>query len=112
MLIARETFHSDHDYFPQIISAPEVIQSLSDLPTLHDLVKSLYECHYAKFFVALGKFLTIIAFLSTDLNPWFSQQNSKVPSLSRLAISTHMQGTTFEKCASSHTRNFWRATGA
>jgi 26S proteasome regulatory subunit N7 len=39
----------------QLISAPEVNQILPDLPVLGDLVKNLYDCHYSKFFVALGK---------------------------------------------------------
>jgi 26S proteasome regulatory subunit N7 len=39
----------------QLISAPEVNQVLPDLPVLGDLVKNLYDCHYSKFFVALGK---------------------------------------------------------
>ena len=43
------------DLKKKIINAPEVIQVLPDLPVLGDLVKSLYECHYDKFFVALGK---------------------------------------------------------
>lgn len=38
----------------QIMSAPEVNQVLPDLPILGDLVKNLYECHYDKFFRALG----------------------------------------------------------
>jgi hypothetical protein len=38
----------------QIISAPEVIGALPELPTLADTTKNLYDCHYDKFFVALG----------------------------------------------------------
>jgi 26S proteasome regulatory subunit N7 len=38
----------------QIISAPEVISALPELPTLADTTKNLYDCHYDKFFVALG----------------------------------------------------------
>lgn len=43
------------DLKKKIINAPEVIQVLPELPTLGDLVKNLYECHYDKFFIALGK---------------------------------------------------------
>ena len=38
----------------QLITAPEVISVLPELPVLGDLVNNLYDCHYAKFFVALG----------------------------------------------------------
>jgi 26S proteasome regulatory subunit N7 len=39
----------------QIINAPEVISALPELPTLADTTKNLYDCHYDKFFVALGE---------------------------------------------------------
>ncbi len=39
----------------QIISAPEVISALPELPTLADTTKNLYDCHYDKFFLALGE---------------------------------------------------------
>ncbi|THH13836.1 hypothetical protein EW146_g6437 [Bondarzewia mesenterica] len=42
------------DLKKKIITAPEVTQLLPDLPTLADLTKSLYDCHYDKFFVALA----------------------------------------------------------
>ncbi|KAF9267625.1 PCI-domain-containing protein [Marasmius fiardii PR-910] len=42
------------DLKKKLISAPEVNQSLPEIPTLGDLVKSLYECHYDKFFRALA----------------------------------------------------------
>ncbi|KAG7446757.1 proteasome 26S subunit [Guyanagaster necrorhizus] len=42
------------DLKKKIISAPEVIQLLPEQPTLGDIVKNLYECHYDKFFVALA----------------------------------------------------------
>jgi 26S proteasome regulatory subunit N7 len=42
------------DLSNQIISAPEVISALPELPTLADTTKNLYDCHYDKFFVALG----------------------------------------------------------
>ena len=38
----------------QIIAAPEVNQVLPELPILGDLIKNLYDCHYDKFFIALG----------------------------------------------------------
>jgi hypothetical protein len=41
--------------FPQIIASPEVNQVLPEKPVLADLTKNLYDCHYDKFFVALGK---------------------------------------------------------
>lgn len=42
----------------QLISSPEVNQTLPELPVLGDLVKNLYECHYDKFFRALGKLIS------------------------------------------------------
>lgn len=42
------------DLKKKLISAPEVLQVLPDLPILGDLVKSLYDCHYDKFFRALA----------------------------------------------------------
>ena len=38
----------------QLITAPEVIQVLPELPTLSELMKNLYDSHYDKFFHALG----------------------------------------------------------
>lgn len=51
----------------QIIAAPEVNQVLPELPVLADVTKSLYDCHYDKFFVALGmhKLFTHTAMIST-----------------------------------------------
>lgn len=40
----------------QIINAPEVIQVIGELPILAELTKSLYDCKYDKFFIALGKY--------------------------------------------------------
>ena len=31
------------------------VQVLPDVPVQEDLVKNLYDCHYSKFFVTLGK---------------------------------------------------------
>lgn len=42
----------------QIINAPEVIQVIGELPILAELTKSLYDCKYDKFFIALGKFFS------------------------------------------------------
>jgi 26S proteasome regulatory subunit N7 len=41
------------------MASPEVIQVLPELPILGDLVKNLYDCHYDKFFVALGDSLSL-----------------------------------------------------
>lgn len=38
----------------KIIAAPEVIQVIQELPILNDLTRSLYDCVYDKFFLALG----------------------------------------------------------
>ncbi|KAF8478818.1 hypothetical protein JB92DRAFT_3045523 [Gautieria morchelliformis] len=38
-----------------IIQSPEVNSVLHEIKDLSDFTKSLYECHYHKFFIALGK---------------------------------------------------------
>ena len=38
----------------KIIGASDVVQVLPELPTLADYIKHLYDCHYDKFFRALG----------------------------------------------------------
>ncbi|EKM54947.1 uncharacterized protein PHACADRAFT_255184 [Phanerochaete carnosa HHB-10118-sp] len=43
------------DLKKKLINAPEVNQVLPELPLLADLIKSLYDAHYDKFFVALAK---------------------------------------------------------
>ena len=48
--------------FIQIIMAPEVISVISELPILSELVHSLYDCHYNKLFIALGKRLIVFVF--------------------------------------------------
>ena len=50
---ARPCSTSNSD-LSQIIAAPEVIQVIQELPVLADLTKSLYDCVYDKFFIALG----------------------------------------------------------
>ncbi|KAL4064187.1 26S proteasome subunit RPN7-domain-containing protein [Scleroderma yunnanense] len=42
------------DLKKKLITSPEVISVLPDLPILGELVNNLYACHYAKFFVALA----------------------------------------------------------
>ncbi|KAG2049634.1 PCI-domain-containing protein [Suillus hirtellus] len=42
------------DLKKRLITAPEVISVLPEIPILGDLLNSLYDCHYAKFFVALA----------------------------------------------------------
>ncbi|KAI6144159.1 26S proteasome subunit RPN7-domain-containing protein [Pisolithus tinctorius] len=41
------------DLKKKLIASPEVISVLPELPVLEDLLQNLYDCHYAKFFVAL-----------------------------------------------------------
>ncbi|KAF9501022.1 PCI-domain-containing protein [Pleurotus eryngii] len=43
------------DLKKKIMDTAEVNQVLPEIPLLGDLVKSLYECHYDKFFVALAR---------------------------------------------------------
>ncbi|TFK99290.1 PCI-domain-containing protein [Pterulicium gracile] len=54
-VIANTLVLSRPDLKKKIIQSSEVISALPELPTLGDLVKSLYECHYDKFFVALAE---------------------------------------------------------
>ncbi|KAI6036003.1 26S proteasome subunit RPN7-domain-containing protein [Pisolithus microcarpus] len=42
------------DLKKKLITSAEVISILPELPVLDDLLRSLYDCHYAKFFVALA----------------------------------------------------------
>jgi 26S proteasome regulatory subunit N7 len=42
---------------PELITAPEVISVLPEILIIGDILNNLYDCHYAKFFVALGAFL-------------------------------------------------------
>ncbi|KAF8489864.1 hypothetical protein JB92DRAFT_3011856 [Gautieria morchelliformis] len=39
----------------KILQSPEVNSVLHEIKDLSDFTKSLYECHYHKFFIALGK---------------------------------------------------------
>jgi hypothetical protein len=61
-------FHPPHPLtFLQIIASPEVLSVLPERPLLADLTKSLYDCHYDKFFKALGLFLLLLPRTSPDL---------------------------------------------
>ncbi|KAI6018414.1 26S proteasome subunit RPN7-domain-containing protein [Pisolithus marmoratus] len=42
------------DLKKKLITSPEVFSVLPDLPVPEDLLRSLYDCHYANFFVALA----------------------------------------------------------
>jgi len=53
----------------KIINAPEVIQVVADLPVPNKLTKSLYECDYQKFFVALAELETTHLLPSRVLYP-------------------------------------------
>ncbi|KAF9039657.1 proteasome 26S subunit [Hymenopellis radicata] len=68
-VIASALSLSRVDLKKKLISAPEVISVLPELPILGDLVKSLYECHYDKFFVALATLEQTHLIPSRFLNP-------------------------------------------
>ncbi|RPD56384.1 PCI-domain-containing protein [Lentinus tigrinus ALCF2SS1-7] len=53
-IIANVLTLSRPDLKKKLITAPEVIQVLPELPTLSDLMKNLYDSHYDKFFIALA----------------------------------------------------------
>ncbi|KIY68741.1 PCI-domain-containing protein [Cylindrobasidium torrendii FP15055 ss-10] len=57
------------DLKKKLISSPEVISVLPDIPTLGELVSSLYECHYDKFFRALATLEQTHLIPSRFLNP-------------------------------------------
>lgn len=69
------------DLKKRIINAPEVIQVLPELPVLGDLVKNLYECHYGKFFIALGKCIYLTnSFYSSNIFAASLEQTYLLPS--------------------------------
>jgi len=47
------------DLKKKVIGAPEVNQVLPEIPVLGELIKSLYNCRYDKFFSALGVFIVL-----------------------------------------------------
>ncbi|KAI6038242.1 hypothetical protein EDC04DRAFT_2868482 [Pisolithus marmoratus] len=53
------------DLKKKLIASPEVISVLPDLPVLDDLLRSLYDRHYAKFFVAINVFTPFLIFPDT-----------------------------------------------
>ncbi|KAI0707981.1 PCI-domain-containing protein [Earliella scabrosa] len=53
-IIANVLTLSRPDLKKKLITAPEVIQVLPELPTLSELMKNLYDSHYDKFFHALA----------------------------------------------------------
>ncbi|KAG6841166.1 hypothetical protein C0991_001294 [Blastosporella zonata] len=53
----------------KVINAPEVNQVLPELPVLGDLIRSLYDCHYDKFFIALATLEQTLLLPSRVLHP-------------------------------------------
>ncbi|KAG6831476.1 hypothetical protein H0H92_010385 [Tricholoma furcatifolium] len=53
----------------KIINAPEVNQVLPELPILGELIRSLYDCHYDKFFIALATLEQTLLLPSRILSP-------------------------------------------
>ncbi|KAI6038752.1 26S proteasome subunit RPN7-domain-containing protein [Pisolithus marmoratus] len=53
------------DLKKKLIASPEVISVLLDLPALDDLLHSLYDCHFAKFFIVLNVFTPFLIFPDT-----------------------------------------------
>ncbi|KAG2361208.1 26S proteasome subunit RPN7-domain-containing protein [Suillus spraguei] len=52
-----------------LITAPEVISILPEIPIIGDLLNHLYDCHYAKIFVALATLEQTYLLLSRLLSP-------------------------------------------
>lgn len=73
---------------------------LPELPLLADLIKSLYDSHYDKFFVALG---TPRLHFSLRYCSRIPQRNSNKPSFSPPVSSRHTPASMSARCASSHT---------
>ncbi|THH03687.1 hypothetical protein EW145_g6087 [Phellinidium pouzarii] len=57
------------DLKKKIITAPEVIQVIHELPVLAELTKALYDCTYDKFFIALAKVEQTLLIPSRVLHP-------------------------------------------
>ncbi|KAG6843918.1 hypothetical protein H0H87_011707 [Tephrocybe sp. NHM501043] len=53
----------------KVISAPEVNQVLPEMPILGELIRSLYDCHYDKFFIALATLEQTLLLPSRILSP-------------------------------------------
>jgi len=54
------------------VNGAEILEVLHQLPVVNQFLTSLYNCHYADFFVALGKtaLLFLIPSIKIKLNPW------------------------------------------
>ncbi|EJD02499.1 proteasome 26S subunit [Fomitiporia mediterranea MF3/22] len=68
-MIAGALTLSRPDLKKKIINAPEVIQVIQELPILAELTKSLYDCLYDRFFIALAKLEQTQLIPSRVLNP-------------------------------------------
>jgi len=42
-------------FFPKVVNGAEILEVLHQLPVASQFLLSLYNCHYADFFLALGK---------------------------------------------------------
>ena len=43
-----------HVFFPKVVNGAEILEVLHQLPVTSKFLLSLYNCHYADFFLALG----------------------------------------------------------
>ena len=66
-----------------------MIQVLPELPILGDLVKNLYDCYYDKFFIALGKFLTLFLPLRYSCCRYYSATLEQTHLLPSRILSPH-----------------------
>jgi len=41
-------------FFPKVVNGAEILEVLHQLPVTSQFLLSLYNCHYADFFLALG----------------------------------------------------------
>ena len=42
----------------QVVNGSEILEMLHQLPDIKEFLMSFYDCHYDRFFVSLGKFVT------------------------------------------------------
>lgn len=66
--------------FIQILQSPEVNSVIHEIKDLSDYAKSLYDCHYDKFFVALGTFYILIYSPLANNTPASLEQAYLLPS--------------------------------
>ncbi|KAI6011155.1 hypothetical protein BKA83DRAFT_4581109 [Pisolithus microcarpus] len=84
------------DLKKKLITSPEVISILPELPVLDDLLHSLYDCHYAKLFVALAMLEQTYLLPSQLLSPHMQYYVCEMRILAYAQLLESYQGVTLE----------------